>query len=181
MNLEALFRDFEARLAAQQQQIMESDAKDTRISEFAHVTILDRLAGCAGQSVALKTNDDRLWRGELESVGFGWSQMRVDSGSALIPVSAVLWWEGAGQYSEKESGQTSRKLSFAFALRALARYKVEIRVYLAGGHELEGRLDRVGADFLEMRTSPSHAKGSLTHTRNRLVPLGNINAVVVTN
>lgn len=48
MNLDALFRDYEARLAAQVQANLELDAREQQKAEFAKIQMGDRLAAQQG-------------------------------------------------------------------------------------------------------------------------------------
>lgn len=180
MDLNLVFQDYEARLASIRQQEVEADAREQYIAEFSKVQLLDRLAAQTGMSLVVATLDGRKWSGEVESVGLGWFQMKSDDSSVLIPTSMVLWCDGENSRSLANTSSLTRSLSYAFALRALVRYRLSARIFLEGGYEIDGMLERVGADFIEIKMRQKSTSGASGVAAMRTVPLGKIAAFVVT-
>lgn len=179
MNLDALFRDYEARLAAQVQANLELDAREQQKAEFAKIQMGDRLAAQQGERIAVYTDGDQKVEGELESLGLGWIQLKRQGDSVLIPQKSILWWEGGNLHSLVDAQSVSRKLSFAFALRSLVRYRLVVRLLLDGGQEIDGVIERVGADFLDIKVHPTEKSGARGGGSWRTVPISRIATCVV--
>lgn len=160
MNLDSLFRDYEARLAAVQQANLELDAREMQKAEFSKIQMSDRLAAQQGQILTVFVDGGQKWEGVLESVGLGWVQLKCAHESVLIPQKSIFWWEGGNLHSQVDAHTVSRKLSFAFALRSLVKYRLVVRLLLDEGQEIDGVIERVGADFLDIKVHPTDRSGA---------------------
>ncbi|MBM7050842.1 histidine kinase [Rothia sp. ZJ1223] len=170
-NLDRIFRDYEVQLSTARTRTIELDAQEVRRAEFAKVMMGDRLAAQIGFQVQVFTDDAQKWDGVLENVGLGWLQLRTSAESLVMPTARIVFWEGGTPFSTVDAQAVQRKLSFAFALRALVKARETVRLYHAGRLTSEGVLERVGADFVELST-----RGSSIH-KTRVVPLHSIVAV----
>lgn len=155
MRWEALFDDVEAQLAAAQLRDAESRVSELSRLELSSVTLTDRLRGQLGNILTVRTANGTAFGGTLSQVGSGW--MVLDSGpsSVLIPAPGIQSIEGIGRRSRAETSGVARRLGLAAALRALSRDRAEVIVHVTdGGHRLDGMIDRVGKDFLELAAFP---------------------------
>jgi hypothetical protein len=90
-------------------------------------------------------------------VGAGWVALEDGSAEHLVPLGAVLWWESLGRGWTPGPDPVALRLGLGHALRALARGRARVRIRLAGGGplgELDGTVDRVGADFFDLALHP---------------------------
>ena len=68
---------------------------------------------------------------------------------ALVPLAALVGVRGLPARSVPAAGLVARRLGLGQALRALARDRVTVRI-ATDGSELAGRIERVGADHLDL-------------------------------
>jgi hypothetical protein len=68
---------------------------------------------------------------------------------ALVPLAAVAAVDGLATHAAPAAGVVESRLGLGHALRALARDRVVVRVR-TGGTDLTGRIERVGADHVDL-------------------------------
>ena len=78
--------------------------------------------------------------------------------SPLVPLGAVTAIRGLTPHSAGEGGVVERRLTLGHALRALARDRVIVQIVTHGG-ELTGRVERVGADHLDLAAGHVESRG----------------------
>lgn len=150
MRWESLFDDMEAQLAAALGAATRVDVAELTRAERATVALTDRLRAARGASVTVRTAHGEPVRGPLVDVAPEW--LLVAPGPvqrALVPVGAVVAVGGLPPHAAPAPGVVERRLGLGHALRALARDRAVVRVQVAGT-ELVGRVDRVGADHLDL-------------------------------
>lgn len=145
---EALFADLTAELDAAEAAELDAEVRDRTRREQAATTLADRLNAAIGGLIAVSTTAGRH-HGTLADAAPGW--LRIDD--TLIPATAVRSVQGLGPHAEPAS-QVTQRLSFGYALRALARRRVEVTVTLTDGTTLNGTFDRVGADHADLALHP---------------------------
>ncbi len=175
-NLDRIFRDYEVQLNAAKVREIEQDAQEIRRHEFSRVQLMDRLAAQLGESLTCFTVDSQRLVGTLDGIGQGWIQLTTLSESLVVPLTALDFWEGGNKFSYVDASSVNRKLSFAFALRALARARAYVRFYHFSGSMSEGVIERVGADFVEVSVRGEDESGR-TQRGLRILPLSSIIAV----
>ena len=152
MRFEKVFRDLEVRLAAERVRDLELDARQTARSAYSSVTMVERLSAHLGGSIRICGADTRVREGLLESVGDGWVQVNAMGESVILPLPGVLWWEGSELALRADVRQKVYRLTLPLALRALATSRELVKIYMAhGGVACEGVIERVGADFVELK------------------------------
>lgn len=150
MRWESLFADMEAQLAAVEAAEARLAVAELTRAEWSRVELVDRLRAGVGSTVRLRLGADAEVAGELIDAAPQW--LLVADGPvrrALVPVRAVTAVAGLSLHSAPPAGVVERRLGLGHALRALARDRVQVRAVIPGG-ELVGRLDRVGADHVDM-------------------------------
>lgn len=157
MRWEQLFADMEAQLAAASLQALEEEAAEQSRAEYSRVRLGDRLRVRRGEPVRALLPGSVPVEGCVRALGAGWAVLEDRGVQHLVPLGAVLWWEALGRGWEPAEGAVDSRLGLAHALRALARARARVRIRLAGGGplgELDGTVDGVGADFLDLALHP---------------------------
>ncbi|GAA4628783.1 hypothetical protein GCM10023113_34930 [Cellulomonas oligotrophica] len=151
---ELLFADLEAQLAAGAQAEQRWQVAELTRAERAGVHLADRLRAAVGVRVQLDVGDgepDRL-EGALLDATPTWVLLDVGGARrALVPLDAVRTVTGLPVQVAPPAGAAERRLGLGHALRALARDRVTVAVRTGAG-EVVGRLERVGADHVDLTT-----------------------------
>lgn len=119
--------------------------------EYAEVSLASRLMASAGQQVVVDVESVGSLAGRLERVGTGWLGLSGARGTWLVRLDAVAHVRGAAPRSVPEVAWSPLdRLGLGSALRRLADEEVDVVVHGRDGVRREGRVGRVGADFLEL-------------------------------
>lgn len=155
---EALFVDLEAQADALERVERSAEiAERTRI-ETAATSLVDRLAAAVGRQVVLGCAGGLRVRGQLVRCAPTWLLLTEGGGrETLVVVAAVTSVAGAGTLvrAPGSGGQVAARLGLASALRGIARDRLPVRVQTRDGQMLDGTIDRVGADFVELAVHPA--------------------------
>jgi len=131
MSMEKFLRDIEARLASERAWDMEQDARQVARVQYSTITL-----------------DDRL----LAQVGGQWVSIEARGENIIIPLRGMLWWEGGIAPGRADIRPERYRMKIQLALRSLAMAREPVRLSLEGGTvSYDGMIERVGADFLELR------------------------------
>jgi len=149
MRWEALFADMEAQLDAAQAADLAAEVADLTRAERATVELRDRLRAAQGADVVILVMGGGTVAGELLEVAAQWALVGEGMRRALVPLGAVVAVRGLAVRSAPATGEVARRLGLGSALRALARDRATVRV-TTDGAELAGRIERVGADHLDL-------------------------------
>ncbi|WP_405472266.1 hypothetical protein [Paenarthrobacter ilicis] len=158
MRWDSLFDDLQAQYSAELALLRESEVTERARIEFGGIELSDRLRGAVGGRVTILLSNGELVRGRMDSVGSDWFVVSDDSRQWLIPQRSVVSCQGLGRSVLKESSQVRRTLGIASVLRALARDRSALEVFLTAGsgdaHRLHGVMDRVGQDYIDFAVVP---------------------------
>lgn len=157
MRWEALFADMEAQLDAAQAADRAAEVADLTRAERASVTLSDRLWAAQGADVALVVVGGVTVAGTLLDVADEWVLLGEGSRRALVPLRGVVAVRGLAVRSMHAEGEVARRLGLGSALRALSRDRVTVRV-ATDGAEFAGRIERVGADHLDLVAPVDYAR-----------------------
>jgi hypothetical protein len=176
-----LFADLEAQAEALAAADFEAEiAERTRI-EVGKLRLVDRLRPTAGHRVQVSCLGAGLVCGRLDQVGPDWLLLAEDAGrEILVCLHAVTSLIGVGALSATpgSEGRVGARLDLRHALRGMVRDRAPVRVVLVDGATLDGTLDRVGADFVELAEHPQgEARRATAVHRVRTVPLAALAAV----
>lgn len=149
MRWEALFADMEAQLAAQDSAELEAQVSELTRAERATVTLADRLRASCDARVGVRVRGGALVEGIVLDAAPEWVLLGEQVRRTLVPLAAVSAVVGLVPYVAPAPGEVERRLGLGHALRALARDRVVARVETDGG-ELTGRIERVGADHVDL-------------------------------
>jgi hypothetical protein len=153
MRWERLFRDLEAQLAAAAGAELEAEVADRTRREAAGLTFLDRARGAVGCRVSVRVRGVGSVDGVLREVGSQW--LLLEEGApreVVVPLAAVVAVTGLTARTDVAgaAGRVYARLGLGSALRAVARDRSAVSLWLVDGSVVTGTIDRVGGDFLEV-------------------------------
>ncbi|MCD4849283.1 hypothetical protein LN996_00515 [Arthrobacter sp. AK01] len=158
MRWDSLFDDLEAQFSAERALERESEISERARVELAAIELGDRLRAVAGSGIKIVLADGSIIRGSLRHVGGEWLGLVDGSREWLVPCASVLSYEGLGRSVRKPLSPMQRSLGISAALRALARDRAELIVYLSArtgdGYKVQGVIDRVGRDHFDLAVVP---------------------------
>jgi hypothetical protein len=153
MRWEALFADMEGQLEAANAADLLAGVPDLTRAERATVTLTGRLRAARAGTLVVRVRGGELVSGSVLDVAEQWVLLGDGSRRALVPLAAVTGVRGLEPASRPDTGTVARRLGLGHALRALARDRAAVRV-VTGGGDTAGRLDRVGADHVDLTVVP---------------------------
>jgi hypothetical protein len=159
MRWDNLFGDLEAQADALELAQRMGEVEERARIETAQLRLLDRLRAAVGFALRLRLVTGALVDGELTRVGGQWLLVNELAGrQALVPLSAVASVSGLGRLAAapNSQGAVESRLGLTHVLRGIARDRSPVRAELVGGATIDGTIDRVGADFVELA---AHAAG----------------------
>jgi len=175
MRWKALFDDLEAQVEAAAAAELEGEVRDRTRREVGLLGMLDRLRPARGSWLTLTVAGAGSTQGRLLDVGPDWLLLQErTSGELLVPLGAVLAIGGLSRRAEMpgKRDEVARRLDLRWALRGLARDRAPVHVLLRDGSALDGTLDRVGADYVDLAEHPQgEARRAAAVQGVRLVPL----------
>lgn len=158
MRWDELFADLAAQLEAQRIAERSAEIDDRTRYEFGQLTLVDRLRSAVGGQVRLRCAGGFSMAGRLDRVHPDWLLLTEPAGrEALVTAAAVRSVGGLGPWSAAAGAQSQveARLGLRYALRTIARDRSAVRIHLRDGAALDGTLDRVGADFVELAEHPA--------------------------
>lgn len=157
MRWDRFFADLEAQAEAADRAVLDADVGGLVRAERATVRLLDRVAAHPGQSLTWWVADGTALTGVLLDAGADWSLVRSGEQVWLLPSTGVVALGGLGRAAVAPDGvgRVARSLRITTVLRGLARDRARVRAHLTGGAVVEGTVDRVGADHLDLALHPA--------------------------
>ena len=179
MRWKALFDDIETQFDSGERTARDAEIADRVRREQGAVTLADRLRGQLGLILRVGTSGGEVFDGELTHVGSEWLVLRKAPAEVLVPLAAIRAVEGMGRNVTSERSRVQGALGLGSALRTLARDRASVTVHrVEGGGRIQGIIDRVGKDFLEIAAVlPGEARRSATVSAVYAVPFSGIAAV----
>jgi hypothetical protein len=181
MRWDGLFADLEAQAAALDQATRAAEVDERTRGEIGTLSVSDRLRAAVGSTVRLQCAGGVVASGLLLRVGPDWVLIDEGGGHEVVVAGwAVLTVRGLRRdvVVPGSVGVVESRLGLRHALRGIARDRSGVRVYLLDGSTLEGTIDRVGADFIEVAVHPAGEPRRRRDVREiELVPLRAVTAV----
>jgi len=161
MRWDGLFADLEAQAEALDVAERAAEIDERARLEIGRIRLLDRLRPAVGLPVRLRCRGAVTVAGPLRRVGPDW--LLVDEGGereALVVLAAVLGVSGLARLSgvPDSEGVVESRLGLRHALRGIARDRSAVRITDQSGATVDGTIDRLGADYVEVA---EHAAGEL--------------------
>lgn len=194
MSMEKFLRDIEARLASERAWELEQDTRQIARVQYSTIALDDRLLAQKGGPIRVCATDMQVYEGTLDTVGEEWISIESRGESILVPLQGMLWWEGGRAPGRAEVHPGRYRMKMQLALRALAVAREPVRLSLeSGAVSYDGVIERVGADFLELRLLNGgqypriYERGSYAHESRdarapgvgvRIIPLARLSAVI---
>jgi hypothetical protein len=157
MRWQALFADLEAQFDAAQKAELAAEVADRTRREWAILRLSDRLTGAVGGAVVVEVWGAGTVRGRLAASGVDWVLLEEPTGAeVLVPETAVTSVRGLTAWSQApgSEGVVAARLDLRYALRGVARNRSGVTAVLRDGGVVNGTIDRVGLDFLELAEHP---------------------------
>ena len=136
-----------------------AELADRSRAEYGAVSLASRLMATVGDDVALTVTGVGRIFGVLQRIGTGWALLHGAGGDWVVHLDAVASVGGASRRSVPEVAWSPlTRLGLGSAMRRLADAGERCLVHLRDGTRLEGRVLRVGADFLELEVTPQRVE-----------------------
>lgn len=130
-----------------------AELADRARAEYQHVTLASRVVASVGREVALEVRGVGATTGLLTRVGTGWCHLSGPAQDWVLHLPAVTAVVDASPRSVPEvAWPATSRLGIGSPLRRLADAGERCVVRTVDGAAHDGRLERVGADFVEVRT-----------------------------
>jgi hypothetical protein len=161
MRWDGLFADLEAQAAAFETAERAIEVDERARAEVAYLRLRDRLRPAVGLPVRIRSAAGASAAGTLTRVGSQWLLVDEPAGrEAVVVIAAIISVSGLGRLSATpdSEGVVESRLGLTHVLRGVARNRSAVRIHLVDASILDGTIDRVGADFVELA---AHAAGEL--------------------
>lgn len=159
MRWEDLFADLEAQADALAVAERAAEVAELTRLEASRLDLASRLRPAIGAWITVRCLGGTVLSGRLGGVGTGWLLLDEGAGrEALLATAAVTAVTGLGRLSSAGGAVVDARLGIGQVLRMVARDRSVLRVCLIDSSVLDGTLDRVGSDYVELAV---HAAGEL--------------------
>lgn len=123
-------------------------------AEYAEVDLGSRLHATVGHRVQVVAAGVGALDGLLTRVGDGWLLVASGSREWVVPTPAVTSYRGlSARVLPAEGRPMTARLGLPSALRGVASAREELVLHRCDGTVLRGVVERVGADFAEVRVA----------------------------
>ena len=176
---DALFAGLEAQLDATSAADDDLAVEEIERAAWSEVTLLDRLRGVAttAHAVVVEIADHGPVAGQVAEIGRDVVVLHADDGDWAISGWGIAAVIGADDRSAPGDGIAGR-LGFTAVARRWSRERSVVRVFRRGGAPLDGTIDRVGADHLDLAEHDPGVPRLPSEVRRSLaVPLAAITAL----
>lgn len=152
-----LFADLEAQAEALATAERDAEVDELVRLETSRLCLLDRLRPAVGGAIKLRCLGGLVLSGTLSRVGADWLLLDEGAGrEAIVATAALTSVTGQGRLSGMANSRLDAKLGIGHALRGVARDRSVLRACLTDASVIDGTVDRVGLDFVEIA---EHAAG----------------------
>lgn len=179
MRWDELFADLEATAAGWEQLGLRSEIADRTRAERAQIALIGRLCAARGRRVECVVAGTGRVAGTLSAVGADWLLLGEPEESLVLTAAVTAWVDlGSDAVDPAAVGEVERRWPLQSVLRTIVRDRGVVHVVGVDGTVSTGRLERVGADHLDVARYPLDAAGRSRDVQQRLtMPLGAIAVV----
>jgi hypothetical protein len=170
--LEHLFDDLEQQAEGLVLADRDAEVAEQSRAEYAQVDLAGRLHASAGRLLTVAVTGVGTVEARLARAGEGWCLLDVGRQEWIVPLPAIGSVRGLADRAEPpEVRPVTSRLGLSSALRGVADSRASAVLHGRDGSLTRGVLDRVGADFVEVRVGEGLAGYRLA------VPFGALAAV----
>ncbi|MFC0674496.1 hypothetical protein [Brachybacterium hainanense] len=172
MSLGRMFDDLEGRFAHLEGLDMRAMSDELARAERSQVQLADRFRAAQSRPVGIHLDGGIRVDGIVDEVGEGWVLLRaaVEGGRSLVPMPRIAMVEGlTARARPAEESRASLPRGIGHVLRRLARDRSLVRIRTDGG-SCHGRIRAVGADALDVLTSPTGEASRVPGRQEIVVP-----------
>ncbi len=167
-----LIADLSAQLDADDRAVRDADVAELTRAFAGGSTLVDRLRSATGNEVTLHVCAGDPVTGRVEDVAREWVLLSVAGHQVVVPLHAVDHVRGLGPGSAGPVDGVASRLSLGHVLRGLARDRTVVHVRTRHT-SLAGRVERVGADHLDLVAAPAWGeRGGPDGALRTVVPVG---------
>lgn len=159
MRWEQLFTDLEQEYEAAMALELDAEVAERSRAERGRIGIADRLRAHHGHPVQLDVQGAGAVQGTLLDSGLDWVLVAEPRGvRCLVPTDRLVTVAGLGRRAGDPLlvSKVDARFDLRLTLRRLARSRSGVSVLLTSGRQLDGTIDRVGADHVDLAL---HAMG----------------------
>jgi hypothetical protein len=172
---DALLAGIAAEMEAADAAALDADIAEVERAARAESHLLDRLR--AQRQVSLELAEGGMVSGLVAAVGRDVVVLAADDGDWAIPVWGISAVVNPDDGVEQRR-TVSERLGLASVARSWSRQRSIVRVMRLAGAPLDGTIDAVGADHLDLAEhDPGEPRRADAVRRQVLVPLGAISAI----
>lgn len=157
MRWQRLFDDLEAQLDAAEQAAFDGEVADRTRREVALVHIADRLAAATGTRLRCSVQGAGIVTGSVVRAGADWLLLADEAGRDLLVALGALVDVAGLRADVGPTNVVGSKLGLGHVLRGIARDRTPVVLQLVIGDRIDGTIDRVGADFVDVAVHPLDA------------------------
>lgn len=158
MRWDGLFADLEAQAEALSLAERNAEIEERARYEIGRLALADRLRAALGSPVRLSCRGGLVISGRLDRAHPEWLLLSEPAGREVVVATAwldVVGGLGRASAAPGSGSVVTARLGLRSALRGIARDRSNVHLQLADGGGLDGTLDRVGADYVEVATHPA--------------------------
>ncbi len=154
--MDALLSDLERQAEGLHLADREIEVAELATAQYAEVTLAARLHAAVGAPLRVRlAGDESVLEGTVEDAGLGWFALARAATTWIVATGGVVELIGLVDAAVPDTARPAvSRLSIRAALRAHAG-ESPVVLRLTTGAVREGRLVRVGADFVELRPEAS--------------------------
>lgn len=174
MQWAVMFEDLLAQLEQQERAEIHAMASDLLRADLAMITMVERLREQGNSPIGVALAGGTELSGTVLTVLPAWILVKSDNREVLIPTSAVITVGNLSARTGSPSTLVESRLTLGHALRRIAATRLPVALSLRTGARIEGSIDRVGSDHLDVvahpidRSAPT-ARESASARRRRAV------------
>jgi hypothetical protein len=168
----ALFDDLEQQAAGLHLSERDAEVADLTLTEYSRVSLGSRLHASLDRELRVRLAGGRLVTGRLARVGEDWLLLVDRSAEWIVRYEGVVTLAGLSARADSEqTWSVVDRLSLRAVLRRLSSVNERCLVHFADGHQVDGRVGRVGRDFFELLV------GERQDRSVQVVPVGQVSAL----
>ncbi len=147
----AVFDDLEQQAAGLHLVERDAEVADLTIAEYSRISLGARLHASLGHDLRVRLLGGHQVAGRLARVGEDWMLLVDRAGEWIVRYEGIAALSGvSARANSEETWSVMDRLSLRAVLRRFSGVSEPCLVHFRDDHQLEGRIGRVGHDFVEL-------------------------------